>query len=177
MAINSSYGGIMLKRIIIVAAAAVLASPATAQEGPGTKFRGLYINMAKADFELAGPPSGMSMEVAEDNADGLSYRLKKGETLCGVVDFGKNRQRIAALTLAQCYFEAAGMEFARFTRALTDNYGLKQVSCRPDPSSPARAVCEGGASTGERIHISSSGLIVSRTEVQKSPESVVGKFD
>ena len=167
----------MLKRIIIVAAAAALASTAVAQEGPGTKFRRLYINMAKADFELAGPPSGMSMEVAEDNADGLSYRLKKGETLCGVVDFGKNRERIAALTFAQCYFEADGMEFAKFTRALTDNYGLKQVSCRPDPSSPARTVCEGGASTGERIHISSSsGLIVTRTEVQK-PGSVVGKFD
>jgi hypothetical protein len=167
----------MLKRITIVAAAAALASTAAAQEGPGTKFRGLYINMAKADFELAGPPSGLSMEVAQDNADGLSYRLKKGETLCGVVDFGKSRQRIEALTMAQCYFEADGMEFARFERALTDNYGLKQVSCRPDPLSPARSVCDGGASTGERIHISSSGLIVKRTDVQKPADSVVGKFD
>ena len=170
---------IVLKRIIIiiVAATAALTSTAVAQEGPGTKFRGLYINMAKADFELNGPPSGMSMEIAQDNADGLSYRLKKGETLCGVVDFGKNRQRIAAMTMAQCYFEADGMEFARFERALIDNYGLKQVSCRPDPLSPARTVCEGGAPTGERIHIGSSGLIVSRTEVKKPPESVVGKFD
>jgi hypothetical protein len=167
----------MLKRIIILAAAAALASPAAAQEGPGTKFRGLYINMTRDDFELTKLPSGVSIEVAEDNSSGLSYRLKKGEALCGVVDLGKNRQRIEALTLAQCYFEADGMEFARFTRALIDNYGLKQVSCRPDPLSPARTVCEGGASTGERIHISSSGLIVSRTEVQKPAESVVGKFD
>jgi hypothetical protein len=163
---------------------------AVAQDGPGTKFRGLYINMTKTEAE-----AGLSKEYSfsTDKEGYMSIRFldekkrnpKDSDDICAAAHFDSSN-RIDTLSLWPCFFNAADMSFDTFIQEVSKSYSFPKLNCTLEPPDPVDVElyrqsqgllgsrptmtrrCKGFTSLGELIDFTSGALMVSRrTQAQR----------
>jgi hypothetical protein len=115
-----------------------------------------------------------------DQHNKATFNLKGSKKVCAEAIFGKD-ERVEELTFDKCFFGASDLEFDPFVQAIVGNYGVSGVSCRSDldrplsrqyalegvgPSNPR--ICTGLAKTGEKITITTGGILYSDMTVEKA---------
>lgn len=169
----------------------------------GTKFRGIWVGMTRAEIEnssieaftgkLAAPdakahPCVGSQEASCQLANSLGlfkqqkkfvFTSKITNRICAEAIFDQT-EIVERLQFDKCFFGANDMEFQPFAQAIVNNYGVTSMSCKSDLDSPlareyaAKGIgpsnprtCSGLAKTGEKVTISTGGIMQSDMIVEK----------
>lgn len=164
-----------------------------AQDEPGTQFRGVYVNMSRADLERIRSDDfdikfdavvGMFGEVPPgQNPRALDRKVtilkaKGTDHICAEITFDE-RAVVERMTLKRCYFGADEFNFVQFSKAIVANYHLGNVSCEVEniplgtkngvPEYLTRSKCSAFAPTGEPVEIDETGLEIRRAEKTNRP--------
>jgi len=115
-------------------------------------------------------------------SDKAIFSSKGSKNACAEAVFGKD-EKVEQLNFEKCFFGASDLEFQPFAQAIVKNYSINSVSCKSDLDSPlarqfAREgigasdprTCTGLARTGEKITITTGGLIQHDMTVEKASE-------
>lgn len=155
-------------------------SGALAQTSPGTKFRGVFVNMPRTELELMRLDGlEVKFDVAvylgkmEPKLGQAAFLAKADGASCGRAVFD-DRKVIKTLRLSRCFFNAEGMPFSEFAKSLVASYKLTNVSCENKqtdwgtkngvPQISIDPECRGRAPTGEEVTIDAAAIEVSRVE-------------
>jgi hypothetical protein len=163
---------------------------AVAQDGPGTKFRGLYINMTKAEAEAF---LSKEFRFSTDNEGFMSIRFldetkrnrNDPDGVCAAARFDQSN-RIDTLSFSPCFFNAADLSFDAFIQEVSKSYSFPKLNCTLEPPNPIEVElyrqsqgmlgsrptmtrrCKGFTSLGELVDFTSGSLMVSRrTQAQR----------
>jgi hypothetical protein len=164
------FGGVMKCKSLYMALASLLLAfqAANAQGGLGTKFRGLYINMPRAEV---GQVHSDEFDVTITNAKNsrlstVFFRQKHGGARCAYITFDEH-EKASHMELYSCFFGADNLDFEQL-EAVVKNYGLADVFC--DISGVTfngvaqgvnKRTCSSSLPTGERITISDCDFLLS----------------
>lgn len=160
-----------------------------AQEGPGTKFRGLYINMPRSELTGDGPilPEFPLLKPDKFVTGEFSLETKDGDA-CAFIRFD-NLNRIISMILPQCFFHARDLDYRAISQELVNHYPINEMKCKSllvesggnlirTPSgyeTPKRITfeCSGFLKTGELITVNEGGA----TKIERRTVSQRPKFD
>jgi hypothetical protein len=149
---------------------------------PGTKFRGLFINMPRSEIEQWTLPD-FDLRVQQCQASVNSKDHKK----CAEISIGADG-RVEKLEFAKCFFGASDLGPDAFMQRIVDNYRIPHLNCEqksiyvPDiRDSVVTKECAGSALTGEwvSIVIRTAGILGGTIEMTVSRRAISHqpKFD
>ncbi len=145
----------MKRAVIAIVVIQLLAGVTVAQEGPGTKFRGLFVNMSKSDLDH------VHLDEFEVRSRGQEATLSaKGKGVrCAVLRFDK-AGRVEAMKLKPCFFRADDLTGDQFAQKVVDTFRIPSLDCNTQSlysrdlgGSIVIKRCSGSVPTGELLHI------------------------
>jgi hypothetical protein len=168
---------------------ALEASPSHGQEGSGTKFRGLFINMSRAEVEAL-QPSDFDISFEDDAA---TFQLKGSQKACAIAFFDKAK-KVESMKFQRCFFKADDLTLEQFAQRVVDSYNIPNLSCKSDLDDPVMGkllreyaneglvardsrTCTGPASTGEMVTIGTPGILQPAMTVGRRTASQQPKFN
>lgn len=169
-----------MRKLSAIAAIFILVQAASAQEGVGTLFRGVAVNMLKADIEKVAIPDLKTV------AEGSRVQfVGKDDRKCGSVTFDAD-QKADFLKLDRCYFAAGDLSMQEFAQQFVNQYDIPNLSCKIDSQyvpmmriTIKSKTCSGPSSKGEMIAITetTSPGFSDEVEVEIKRRSVKPKFN
>jgi hypothetical protein len=121
-------------------------------DDPGTKFRGIYINMRCTDLQRL-KMEDFNIRVETSKAEILA---KTGSYGCAIVSFDKEGS-VEEIEFYRCFFGATDLNLEQFVQSITFNYRIPNLSCDTQMNGDySVTTCAGPASTGEWISIRST---------------------
>ncbi|MCW5684216.1 MAG: hypothetical protein KIT85_07440 [Pseudolabrys sp.] len=170
-----------MKKLPAIAVIFILVQQAaSAQEGVGTPFRGVAVNMLKADIEKVTLPDLKA--VAEGSA--VKF-VGKNDRKCGSVTFDAD-QKADFLNFDRCYFAADDLSMQEFAQQFVNQYDIPNLSCKVESQyAPMMRItiksktCSGPSSKGELVTITetTSPGFADEVEVEIKRRSQKPKFN
>lgn len=153
---------------------------ALAQDGRGTSFRGLYINMTRADaMEFTEKEFKREVLKAEVRFVHPTEKNFLGHAkVCAIVSFDENNSA-KQLDLRKCFFSADDLNDDQFAQAIVDNYGVQKFSCTTERNEIAsniarkpvfEKICQGPSKLGEWVVTNDTGVEISRRTQAQRPK-------
>ena len=173
-----------MKAFPFVVLATALASASALAQNAGTKFRGVYINMPKAEasrlsdnFDLKWEKNLFAITKEEETIPVLAIYSKAGKH-CGNVKFDQTNTAKSA-DFYRCFFDADSLPPQQFAEALVNNYKLPKLSCAMEKNlagEPLRT-CDGLMSTGEQVRITFPAGASDEPAIHLKRSSATPKFN